>query len=74
MKPQDILFIIVLLVVLLFKRNPKYFVVGGLVCLVLAMPLFHFWVFFTAERLVWYGAAFLLAAILIFLFKKETKN
>jgi len=70
MKPQDIGFFIVLLVLLLFKRNPRLFIVAGLVCLILSMPLFHFWIFFTAQRLVWYAAAFLLTGIILILGKK----
>ncbi len=70
MKPQDILFILVLLF-LLWKRNPTYAIVAGLGCLVVAMPLFHFWVFFTAERLVMYSSAFLLLAIVLFGFDKR---
>jgi len=69
MKPQDILFIIILLL-LFWKRNPTYFVVVGLACIVCAMPLFAFWIFFTAERFVWYAITLLFIAIL-FLFKKN---
>lgn len=68
MKPQDILFIIVLSF-LLYKHNPKWFIVAGLLSLVLSIPLFHFWIFFTAERLVWYAAAFFFVAICLLLFK-----
>ncbi|HVZ66629.1 MAG TPA: hypothetical protein VG917_00010 [Patescibacteria group bacterium] len=68
MKPQDVLFILIL-VGLLYKRNPKYCVVAGLVSILLSLPLFGFWVFFTAERLVYYGVAFILVAIIMFLIK-----
>lgn len=71
MKPQDILFLIVL-VVLLFLRKPKLLVVAGLVCLALSMPLFAFWVFFTAQHLVWYGAGFFLVAIMLFIISELT--
>lgn len=64
MKPQDILFLLIILV-LLWKRNPKYLLIAGLLCLLLSIPLFHFWIFFTAERLVWYAAAFFLTAIVL---------
>lgn len=70
MKPQDILFFIVL-VALLFVRKPKAFVVAGLACIVLAIPFFSFWVFFTAERLIWYAAGFLLVAIAFLLFQNK---
>jgi len=66
MKIQDILFFVILLLVLL-KRNPKITAIGGIICFVLSIPLFSAWIFFTAERLVWYGAAFfLVSAILLF--------
>ncbi len=71
MKPQDILFIILLLV-LLGVRKPRLLVGAGLVCLLLSIPLFSHLVFFTAERLVMYAGGFLFAAI-IFSFIKDKK-
>ncbi len=68
MKPQDILFIIIL-VILLFIKKPKVFVGAGLLCLLVSMPLFSKWIFFTAERLVMYAAGFILVAIIMFLLK-----
>jgi len=68
MKPQDIGFFLVL-VSLFAVRRPVLFVWAGLVSLVLAIPLFATWTFFTAERLTWYAAAFFLAFILISLLK-----
>lgn len=64
MKPQDILFFIMLMI-LLAKRSPRFFAMVGFICLVLAIPLFAGWIFFTAERLTWYAAAFFLLSILI---------
>jgi len=61
MKPQDILFFIVFLLLILTRRQ-SWLIYAGLVSLVLAVPLFGWWVFFTAERLSWYAAAFLGAA------------
>lgn len=69
MKPQDIIFIIILLG-LLYKRSPKYFVVAGLSFLLLSMPLFHLQIFFTAERFVWYAFGLVLVGVLFF----TTKN
>ena len=66
MKIQDIAFLSVA-VVLFFSRNPRYFVIAGLVCLVVAMPLFAFWIFFTAERLTWYAATFFFSSIFFYL-------
>ncbi|MBI5621075.1 hypothetical protein HY949_04795 [Candidatus Gottesmanbacteria bacterium] len=68
MKPQDVGFFILLGVLLLFRR-PVVFVLAGLGCLMLAIPLFATWTFFTAERLTWYAAAFFLTFILISLLK-----
>ncbi len=64
MKPQDILFFIVFIVLMVFRRK-KWFVIAGLASFVLAIPLFATWTFFTAERLTWYGAAFILASLLV---------
>lgn len=71
MKPQDILFILIL-VFLIYKKNPKYFVFAGLFCFALSIPFFQFWIFFTAERLTWYAVAFILSAIIIFI--ADNKN
>ena len=64
MKIQDIVFFVVL-ALLMAKRSPKVAAICGIICLVLSMPLFSFWVFFTAERLVWYAAGFFLLAIIL---------
>jgi len=69
MKIQDIGFIVVL-VALLVIRKPIFLIVAGLICFVLAMPLFAFWVFFTAERLVMYGAGFIFVGAFLILLKK----
>lgn len=59
MKPQDIFFVVLFLLVLL-KKDSRVSMAIGIVCILLSIPLFSFWVFFTAERLTWYGAAFFL--------------
>lgn len=66
MKIQDVAFLVVL-ALLIVKRNPKLATLCGLSCLVFSIPLFSFWVFFTAERLVWYAAAFFGLAIIFYL-------
>jgi len=71
MKLQDIIFILVLLF-LLYKRNTKWAAIAGLGSLVLAIPLFATWIFFTAERLTWYAAGFFLTAIVFSIL--EDKN
>lgn len=72
MKPQDIGFVVLLSILLLLKRE-KLFVIAGLVCFLLAIPLFAKWIFFTGERLIWYGAAFITLGILYMVFTKEKK-
>jgi hypothetical protein len=57
MKPQDIIFIIIL-ALLFYKRDPRYFAAAGLASLALSIPLFYEWVFFTAQRLVLYAFIF----------------
>lgn len=68
MKIQDTLFLVAL-VILLALRKQRYFVFAGLGSLTLAIPLFAGWIFFTAERLTWYAAAFFLTFLLISLIK-----
>ena len=72
MKVQDIGFFIIF-AVLLFLKKDKLFVIAGLVSLLLAIPLFATWVFFTAERLTWYASAFLSMAILLKVFFEKEK-
>ncbi len=74
MKPQDIIFVIAL-VFLIYQRNPRLAAGVGIFCLVIAMPLFQFWIFFTAQRLVMYAAAFFLLSIIFHILnlKKESK-
>jgi len=70
MKLQDIGFIIVL-AILFYFRKPIWFVYTGILCFALAIPLFAKWIFFTGERLVWYGAAFVFTSIILWYWKKE---
>jgi len=72
MKIQDIAFIGVLFILFVF-RKPRVFILTGLVCFLLAIPLFSRWVFFTGERLTWYGAAFITLGIIGMYCKKEKK-
>lgn len=79
MKPQDILFFVIFGILLLLRR-PKVAVMAGILCLLVSIPLFAKWIFFTAERLTWYAAAFFLLAILVNLYqlrdnkKDENRN
>ena len=63
MKIQDLGFL-GLLVLLIYFKKPRLSAVAGLVCLIVSMPLFYFWIFFTAERLTWYAASFFLLSII----------
>ena len=73
MKPQDIIFLIAL-AFLLYKRDPRLAAAFGIFSLLLAMPLFYRWIFFTAERLTWYAAGFFLVSIILHLIHmKEAK-
>lgn len=66
MKPQDIVFIIFLLL-FIFLKKPKLTISAGIFCLLLSVPLYAKWIFFTAERLTIYAAGFFLLAILVFM-------
>jgi hypothetical protein len=63
MKPQDIGFFLVFIALLITKKT-RLLLVAGLLSWVLAIPLFATWTFFTAERLTWYGAAFVFTFLL----------
>jgi len=63
MKIQDLVFGLIFVFVF-WRRSAHLATIVGLLCLFLAIPLFKFWIFFTAERLTWYAAAFFLLAIL----------
>lgn len=70
MSIQDIAFLIVA-VLLLIKSKYEWLVYAGLFCLILSILLFHFWVFFTAQRLTYYAVAFFVCAIIISLIKDK---
>ncbi len=69
MKLQDIAFLIIFFIILV-KRNSRVSIVAGLICLALSIPLFALWMFFTAQHLVWYSAAFFFLSIVL-LFKNK---
>jgi len=73
MKIQDIVFLIVFSV-LIYKGNPRWMVAAGIISLFLSIPLFSFWIFFTAERLTWYAGAFFLLSIIFNLWVKKGKS
>ncbi len=70
MKIQDIIFLVIFLVLIL-RRSPTLLISSGIICLILSIPLFYMWVFFTAQHLVFYAAALFLAAIVFLLSSKS---
>jgi hypothetical protein len=64
MKPQDIIWIVVL-VLLVILRKEKLALSVGMLCLVVAIPLFAKHIFFTAERLVMYASSFILLSTIL---------
>lgn len=64
MKIQDLIFVC-LFALILWQKSIRLSVTLGIICLLLAIPLFKFWVFFTAERLTWYAAAFFAYGVLL---------
>jgi len=73
MKPQDIFFIFII-VALLIKGRHKWLIFAGEFCLIASIPLFYFQIFFTAQRLTYYAAAFFLLAIIYNLLKNYKKK
>jgi len=73
MKPQDIIYLIVL-GFLIYRRNPNLFVWAGILCFIFSIPLFVFWIFFTAQHLVWYGASFIIIAIVFNVLRELKEN
>jgi hypothetical protein len=70
MKIQDIGFLVIFLILITLRKD-RWFVYAGLASLMLAIPLFAKWVFFTAERLTWFAAAYFLAAIVLTMIPKR---
>lgn len=68
MKIQDLIFVAILILVL-WRRNPTLAAKLGIFCLVLAIPLFGFQIFFTAERLTWYAAAIFTYTVILGILK-----
>lgn len=73
MKPQDLAFFVIL-AILIWRRNARLAAGIGLVALIMAIPLFATWTFFTAERLTWYAAAFFFLSIILQLLQIKNKK
>lgn len=64
LKIQDVVFVAVLIFTIWRKSN-RLATIIGLFCLILPIPLFGFKIMlFTAERLTWYAAGFILLSII----------
>lgn len=70
MKIQDIVFLLIFVVVI-FARKPKLSVGLGLVSILISIPLFAKYIFFTAQHLTWYAGAFFALAIILFLIQTK---
>ncbi len=68
MKIQDAGFVVIA-IILLCLRKTHLFIYVGLLGLLIAIPLFYKWIFFTADRLVWYSVAFLCMAMILLFFQ-----
>lgn len=64
---------VILLMILLFARKSRLFIYAGLLSLLIAIPLFYKWIFFTADRLVWYSVVFFCIATIL-LYRQERKT
>lgn len=63
MKLQDVIFFLIF--IMLFWKRPMWLPIIGIGCFAIAIPLFSQWIFFTAERLTWYGAVYIFVSLLI---------
>lgn len=70
MKIQDIVFVLVTLF-LLYKQRYEWLVTAALVCMLVSIPFFALWIFFTGQRLIIYAFFFLVLACLLFFNKKR---
>lgn len=73
MKLQDIIFLLILGCII-FKKNSRLAAGIGLLCLLFAIPLFAKWIFFTAERLTWYGAGFIIVSMVLILIQHKNQK
>lgn len=65
---QDI-YLLLIFILLLIKRKPEWFIGAGLILILFSIPLFQFWIFFTAQKLIWYAGALILFGISLKLYK-----
>jgi len=71
MKIQDIIFLLVF-IFLIFKHY-NWSITAALIAIIISIPLFFLRIFFTAQHLIWYSAAFLTLSIIKMIIE-ETKH
>lgn len=70
MKIQDTLFLVVL-ILLIFKRDSKLALIFGLASIILSIPLFYLQIFFTAQHLIYYAFAFIILSVILLIYKEK---
>lgn len=71
MKFQDILFVLLLCGLVFSQRKAQTLIFVGILLLLTSMLLYTQWIFFTAERCVWYGLCLIFIGMLRQLFQKR---
>lgn len=72
MKIQDILLLAIgVILVLFYRKKPELLIVSGIVCIIMAMPLLYFWIFFTAQHLIYFAFFFILFGTILIACKKQ---
>ena len=64
------LLFIAVFIVLILKRNSKFSTIAGILCLLVSIPLFATWIFFTAQHLVYYAFAFFILSVILLIKNK----
>jgi hypothetical protein len=63
MKLQDVILVLIGCA-LLVKRDARVCFMAGLACILISIPFFASWVFFTGQRLLWYAAVYFMSGII----------
>lgn len=73
MKIQDLIFLLIL-IIMIRVNHFRITVAAALICLLISVPLFWKWFFFTAERMTWYAGAFILLGIIQVIFFRDDEK
>jgi len=63
-----------ILVALIITRKPRLFFLASLVCVILSIPLYSFWIFYTAQKLVEFAFYFLAFGVVFSFINNENKT